>query len=337
MGAAKPGYTPYAYPHPLVVSSPIPAVTINAASCEFTDVTAAVSSASDGNTVVIPSGVCAWSATLTITMAITLQGQGIGNTILIDNVDKGHVIEVDTATGKDWRLTGIEIRNGSGVKENWSQLSIAGGSHAFRVDHNKFVGYPNQSRGIHFSGDLWGVIDHNQFDDNNNFAQAILGRHETWSGVGNYGDHSWAKPDNFGTNQIVFIEDNTFEGSGDTAPGAQAGALDMYSGARVVFRHNIVSNDYVGSHGTESSQRERSFRMIEMYDNEFTTASTSYFTAFFMRGGTGVIYNNRYGGTTPLVGDYRRGVIFANFRDDQAYFPWGKCNGTSVYDQNSSD
>lgn len=220
-------------------------------------------------------------------------------------------------------------------KEALAQLLISGGSHAFRVDHNKFFGYPNQSQGIHFSGDLWGVIDHNQFDDNNNFAQAIQGGHEAWGGVGHYGDNSWTTPDNFGTNQFIFIEDNTFEGSGDTAPGAQAGALDMFSGARVVFRHNTVSNDYVTSHGTESSQRERSFRMIEMYDNEFTTASNSYFTAFFMRGGTGVIYKNRYRGTTPLLGDYRRGVVFANFCDNQAYFPWGKCDGTSVYDEDT--
>ena len=328
----KPGYVAYRYPHPLAVSAPGQGRTINAASCELTDVTRAVDLASDGATVVIPPGTCTWSATLTVTKAITLQGQGIGMTVLIDGVVNRPMISIDTSIETGWRVTGIEIRYDGGVRKgNQAQLDIAGASHAFRVDHNRFYGYPEQSHGIRFSGDLRGVIDHNVFDDNNQFAQAIQGRHESWDGVGHYGDYSWAMPDHFGTNQFVFIEDNRFEGSGDIAPGA----LDMFSGARVVFRHNTVNNDYVTSHGTESSQRERSFRMIEMYDNEFSTASGSYFTAFFMRGGTGVIYNNRYRGTTPLVGDYRRGVVLANFRDNQAYFPWGKCDGTSVYDENS--
>lgn len=262
VGMVKPGYTAYTYPHPLVVSTPGPTRTINATSCELTVVIAAVSSASAGDTVVVPSGTCTWSNPLSITKAITLQGQGIGNTVLIDNVATGHMIFIETNTGTDWRLTGIEIRYGGVSKGSRGQLEIAGGSHAFRVDHNRFFGYPNQSHAIRFSGDLWGVIDHNEFDDNNNFAQALRGQHDLWGVVGAYGDNSWATPDNFGTNQFVFIEDNTFEGAGDTASGAQAGALDMFSGARIVFRHNTVNNDYVTSHGTETSQRERSCSLI---------------------------------------------------------------------------
>ena len=81
--AIKPGYVAYRYPHPLAVSAPGQGGTINAARCELTDVTRAVALASDGNTVVIPTGTCTWSATLTVTKAITLQGQGIGTTVLI--------------------------------------------------------------------------------------------------------------------------------------------------------------------------------------------------------------------------------------------------------------
>lgn len=94
----------YRYPHPLAVSASGQGGTINAASCELTDVTRAVDLASDGNTVVIPPGICTWSATLTVTKAITLQGQGIGSTIFIDNVDKDYMIMTNTTIGKDGRV-----------------------------------------------------------------------------------------------------------------------------------------------------------------------------------------------------------------------------------------
>ena len=151
--------------------------------------------------------------------------------------------------------------------------------------------------------------------------------------MGDYGDKSWATPDNFWTNQFVFIEDNTFEGSGKAVSGAPAGALDMFSGARIVFRYNAVNTDYVTSHRTESLQRERCFRIVEMYNNAFTTVSNSFFTAFFMRGGTGVVYDNTYGGT--VSGDYRRAMLFANFRDNADFAPWEMCSGTNAYDEYS--
>lgn len=39
--------------------------------------------------------------------------------------------------------------------------------------------------------------------------------------------------------------------------------------------------------------------MIEMYDNEFTSGCKVAARGFFMRGGTGMIYNNRYRETAP--------------------------------------
>jgi hypothetical protein len=58
------------------------AATIAAASTAQKDVAAAVASAQDGDTVQIPAGDSTWTSGLTITKAITLQGQGSNNTFL---------------------------------------------------------------------------------------------------------------------------------------------------------------------------------------------------------------------------------------------------------------
>jgi hypothetical protein len=46
------------------------AAQINAAGCGYNDVSAAIASASAGDTVLVPAGSCAWSATLIITRGI---------------------------------------------------------------------------------------------------------------------------------------------------------------------------------------------------------------------------------------------------------------------------
>jgi len=58
------------------------AATINAASCSYADVSAAIQNASAGDTVNVPAGTCAWNNRLEISKAITLIGAGAANTII---------------------------------------------------------------------------------------------------------------------------------------------------------------------------------------------------------------------------------------------------------------
>src|SRR5438045_2334012 len=60
--------------------------TITAASPSLANVATAISSAADGDTVVIPSGTATWTSGLAIKKAITLQGKGIGSTIIKDGI-----------------------------------------------------------------------------------------------------------------------------------------------------------------------------------------------------------------------------------------------------------
>src|SRR5438874_12360362 len=60
------------------------AAVINAASPSFGNVSTAIALAANGDTVVIPSGTATWTSSLTISKAITLQGAGVGQTIIKD-------------------------------------------------------------------------------------------------------------------------------------------------------------------------------------------------------------------------------------------------------------
>jgi hypothetical protein len=322
----------------VVISSPggLWAATYSAASCSQAHVSAAVASASDGDTVNIPAcAATSWTSGLTITKAITLQGAGVGRTILVDSVTSGPMLTIETSgTSKSWRVTGLEIRGGSHSR-SWSHvMGIGGNSYSFRVDNCKFYNWLGSggegTRAIWVQGDLLGVIDSNTFDRNGQWTQAIAISHPNWGGVGSYGDNAWADSDNFGTSKFVFIEDNTFTSpAGTTFPGI----MDVYSGGRVVLRYNTVRNDFAGTHGTESSGRNRGVRAFEVYQNTFTfDGSPAWFTTFYVRSGTGVIYNNTISGSSAWI---NAAANIANYRSSGSYAPWGQCNGSSAFDGNN--
>src|SRR3954469_8505791 len=74
--------------------------------------------ASSGDTITMPQGTFTWTSGVTLTKSITLQGAGIGHTIIKDNVNVG----CPACSLIDWnysstsnarpRLTGIEFQHG---------------------------------------------------------------------------------------------------------------------------------------------------------------------------------------------------------------------------------
>ena len=96
------------------------AATRTAASCSRNDVGAAVNSAVDGDTIVIPAGTCTWTSNLTITDKIlTIQGAGMNSTILVDGLSKGNypnipqILVYHTKDGGLTRITGVTFRGGT--------------------------------------------------------------------------------------------------------------------------------------------------------------------------------------------------------------------------------
>ena len=326
------------------------AATYVAASCAESAVQTAIALATNGDTVTIPA--CSqtnWTATLNISVGITLQGAGQGSTILGDNVPKGTAANScqDGSPFITWsvnapnslRMTGMTIVGVATDPAVCSRghIKINGSTHLMRIDHITIN--PAQTASVYIDGDIWGVIDH--FTHVGGFVTGVRVEHMNWNGFSNWndvwGDASWNAAISYGSGQGVYIEDSSFTG---TSGVASAAATDCYAGGRFVFRHNTVDTLDIGSHGADSDQRHRACRWMEIYNNNFTysTINALGFIAW-IRGGSGVFYNN----TITAPGYTNKIVQAVNCRDASAgcgggpnYTPWGTCDGTSPYDQNTS-
>src|SRR5436190_20708683 len=98
------------------------------------------SQAHSGDTILVPSGTFTWTAGITITKAITLQGQGIGQTIIRDAGGNGPH-NWTLVAGQPSRMTGIEFQDGGRATTKYGWLLIHGSNtngSTFRMDHCKF-------------------------------------------------------------------------------------------------------------------------------------------------------------------------------------------------------
>src|SRR3990172_6388177 len=92
----------------LVCSINAYAVTNNLPDCSQTTVQNAINSSSDGDVLVCPAGSWSWS-NVDITKNITLQGAGIGNTII--EITSGGGIESPSSYAGAFRITGFTLRS----------------------------------------------------------------------------------------------------------------------------------------------------------------------------------------------------------------------------------
>jgi hypothetical protein len=285
------------------------AATINAASPSLADVTTAIASAVDGDTVIVPAGTASWTTGLVITKGITLMGQTTTNpvaktandqTIILDDVVRGSggtpIIWVQVAAGKSYRVSGITFRQGANTDVNYNgAIKIIGdtGSHsqAVRLDHCHFDDLAYQNVAVESA--TYSVIDHNIFDTRTIGRQSVF-----CSRMGTYwGDEQWTLPAYFGSDQFVFIEDNCFNNTIATGYG---GGLDGRQGGKWVFRHNHIYNcdGIVGSHGTEIG-RYRGVRAVESYNNDFHYTFVGFTNVGAIRSGGFLTHDNTFDGTRP--------------------------------------
>jgi hypothetical protein len=342
------------------------AATIAAPTCSSADVSAAVQAAKNGDTVLIPPGTCTWtrglgsdcpfpdgrdrsfclSTTVGDTKWITIQGAGIGQTIIIDAVSRNAANNRPTVA-ISWRLkpgglsriTGIEFRSVIGLDGNTTPgvcekisntsapVSLYGDSGSpptagFRLDHNKFVEH-GACQVFDLGGTtpsyLRGVIDHNFFDfttdpgDPQAIISNVYNYQLSWQNVGTNGDNSWAKPNTLGTAEAIFFEDNVFHNAqtrmfSNGTRQFYALSLEGADGARIVARHNNFRATVYTHHGTGSAIR--SVRQFEIYDNDFTGPDGCLNTV----DATGCNPWNLYGSmSNPVVGSRGGvGVVFNN-------------------------
>jgi hypothetical protein len=301
--------------------------TIDALSASRLDVVAAIAKAVAGDTVFIPAGTIRWDTPAIVDKAITIQGSGVGVTILQDSsLNTSSMFALLPPPGKVIRLTGIEFQAGTRA----AMLSVGlictsppsgdgSNTNSVRIDHCKF----NLLNRFNIQTEnTFGVIDHNEFQ----LASPGIGIYvfnKTWGGS-SYGDGSYSAPTGFGSDKFLFIEDNTFA----FQTGTHYAVIDSLGGSRWVFRHNNVTRGWCEAHGTESGGRFRGTRAVEIYNNTFT-ANGGGGLITNMRSGTGVIYNNTATGyITPVTNSLQLDREIGNFG------PWGRADGSNAWDVN---
>jgi hypothetical protein len=285
--------------------------------------------AQNGDTITLPPGIFVWTTGVAISKAITIQGAGIGVTIVKDAVQSGRLIDWRLAAGRTSRLTGIEFQDGGRTSIGLAPTGILGvtGSNTngskFRWDHCKW----NNLHGFSVFETVLGVIDHNTFvKTNNGFTIYIYD--SNWNGQ-RWGDGSWAAPTNFGSSEFLFIEDNDFVNNG-TGAFFWGPITDALGGARFVVRHNTIFNSNVGNHGTESGGRIRGCRAMEVYRNMFTGTNVTNAVGGSRSGGL-LFHDNTISGyfVNPPPEFH-----LANFRNFYSFPPWGGADGTNQWDVN---
>jgi hypothetical protein len=294
---------------------------LSARSASLSDVSAAVASAKDGDTVEVPAGTASWPATLTIAKAITLQGAGEDRTVILDDLPKnGSNVIIQASRGKFYRLTGFDFRSGDrATKSMKGCVLVVGTCKAVRIDHCRFNRVHN--RCIFLRNAICGVIDHCTFITNTGGAITIF--HDAWDGK-SWGDGSWATPIEWGGPSAIYIEDNDFSSDNSTH---LHGIMDEYAGARFVFRYNTVKNGVIASHGTGSTGRNRGVRQWEIYNNRFTFDPATSGNAMHLRGGTGVVFDNTVVGISEFL-------TLHTYRYHTAFPRWSGSDGTCNWDLN---
>ena len=304
---------------------------INAVSCNQLDVQNAINSASDGDIVAVPAGICRWNTKATINKGIFVRGEGAEKTSIVSNNESVDVLFDVYVINKSFRLSSFKFSGNL----SWSFITLGGSFLNLRIDHINFEDMSGAKvRGIalNYFGrrankGIIGLFDHLNI---NGSDRGIF--------LGHYGaNNDWNRPDGYGTGDFIFLEDINISGNS----GATLDLVDGECGARFVARNNNLINTKISYHDTGSTSGCRSTRLVEIYDNNFSCTIKGYpsciWSAISFRGGTGVYYNNIIPSYYEDGMGYDTGAATQLWRSyTKGGFPWNTtCDG--IFDRICSD
>ncbi|MGE3841573.1 MAG: hypothetical protein AB7I50_08295 [Vicinamibacterales bacterium] len=203
--------------------------------------------------------------------AITLQGAGRGATI----------IEISPSAGSYASGT-IRISAAAVVRRFTIRTSTTSSRTAFSASANGFritdIEYTDQSEansGYFLYAGSYGLVDNCSITGGRGDMELIFARGPT---------DSWQTAHSIGGAGNLFIENNTFAGSGYVS--------DCNSNSRCVLRYNTITGPMkIDGHGKASNTPPRGVRHMEVYNNLWT-ATGLFWTAIELRGGGGRVFNN---------------------------------------------
>ena len=297
---------------------PLPAASIRANSPSQPDVQAAIDSAHEGDTVLLPAGKAVWPKSLLLPRKnITLQGAGMTQTVITDRADIG--IRITDGEGA-FHIAGLGF-DGSGNVSGRSILVAGGSALGFRIDHCRFYNERHMLdiRDIHAEG----LVDHCQYVCLENKGG---GDHAALYVNGDR-TAAWKRPPGLGTSHAVYVEDCEFDYF--AAGNSDRPYLAMSNGAKVVFRHNRAKNGCFEAFGAfDYYAGARGGISLEVYENQF---SGNCYCLFTIKSGTATLFNNTISGYAPgcfELTDYRS----QNYR---VAIQYGGCDGMQAIDGNA--
>lgn len=157
----------------------------------------------------------------------------------------------------------------------------------------------------------------------------------SWSGFNMWANNmngdqatAWRRPVDFGTGKSVYFEDNNFH-----APQMYAASalVDPFYGGGYVFRHNTVVNRYLADHGADHDGNKKGSALKHEIMHNTISIDSSPGTAvpwfIFLRGGTGVIFDNHFVNNNPLT-EVSRPILWGYFRSSASAGP-----SNSIFDR----
>lgn len=275
------------------------------------DVQACVDTASakTGDVVISIPGSATWSGTaysaVTINMTswaadkVTIAGAGKTTTVLtITKTGNSYAFNVTGKDGIGFEVKDIGVVFGDSAVANFLRLSGGIGrtnpdTKGINIHGNSFTRAAGTSTptAVLAEARIYGVIHNNTFSNvrilMSNMSASLADQ-----------DYEWTQAAGLGGNKFIFIENNSIELSID--------AVDGYASPKTVTRYNNFTNTYWMSH-SGTANCVRGYRALEIYNNIFAydgSKPSSVTRPFFLRSGSGVIYNNTMSGTLTGVSQY---------------------------------
>lgn len=309
---------------------------IHAQTCSQLDVQAAINSANDGDVIVIPAGSCTWTSRVIVNKPVIVLGEGryaidykhedIGSWPLKITLSGNVGIEIQGSSNDYIRIKGIYFtgttEGGWGPNEGGAIfVNRYNRSESWRVDNCKFDVSGSSIRVARG----YGLIDSCYFykpdcSTSNDIRVSNF--------LDSNGDSVWTYPPNFGSADFVFIENCIFWKKCNQSNMSPV-AVDAQAGGKYVIRYCYLHDCFILNHGTESGAPQRGGYAFEIYENEFYwhLPSDRYHAAYFCRGGTMLMFNNKI---TNYQAMWKTWVRRAN----QTWGRFGQCDGTQSHDGN---
>jgi len=274
-----------------------------ASSVSYNDVFEALENTQLGGTLIIPDGEADWSTSLTVPDSITI----LANNSIINLSLPIYAFTI----GNHTRVSGLHINfnvdEATGIKavgENW------------RVDHCTFTNNTTEIlEGVRATGTEFhpsGLVDHCTFINSRVLvygSQILMANKE------------WAETLHLGSKYAVYVEDCQFSWT------FHGNVIDSNYGARYVFRYNQVTDSYIHCHSVQATNRAS--RSWEIYGNTIIQSKRSMWSPIFLRGGTGVVFDN------TIKGHWSRpAIVFDNVRTFSDKGDGGLADGSSLWDGN---